>query len=70
MFIGDPRRVDYWTSAPPPPPTIEELKKSGKWDTMPEDQKRLILKGRRIAIRDAEKRKAIIAQILQDSDED
>lgn len=70
MFIGDPRRIDYWTSAPPPPPTIEELKESGKWDSIPGDQKRLMLEGRRIAIRDAEKRKAIIAKILQSTEED
>lgn len=70
MFIGDPRRIDYWTSAPPPSPSIEELKESGKWDSIPEDQKRLMLEGRRIAIRDAEKRKAIIAKILQSAEED
>lgn len=70
MFKGDPRRIDYWTSAPPPPPSIEELKESGKWDSIPEDQKRLMLEGRRIAIRDAEKRKAIIAKILQSAEED
>lgn len=69
MFIGDPRRIDYWTSAPPPPPSIEELKESGKWDDIPEDQKRLMLEGR-IALRDAEKRKAIIAKILQSTEED
>lgn len=70
MFIGDPRRIDYWTSAPPPPPSIEELKESGKWDSIPEDQRRLMLEGRRIAIRDAEKRKAIIAKILQSTEEE
>lgn len=70
MFIGDPRRIDYWTSAPPPPPSIEELKESGKWDDIPEDQKRLMLEARRIALRDAEKRKAIIAKILQSTKED
>lgn len=70
MFIGDPRRIDYWTSAPPPPPSIEELKESGKWDDIPEDQKRLMLEGRRIALRDAEKRKAIIEKILQSTEED
>lgn len=63
MFIGDPRRVDYWTSAPPLPPSIEELKESGEWDSIPEDQKRLMLMGRRIAIRDAEKRKIILTKI-------
>lgn len=46
MFIGDPRRADYWTSAPPLPPSIEELKESGKWDSIPEEQKRLMLMGR------------------------
>lgn len=70
MFIGDPRRIDYWTSAPPPPPTIEELKESGKWEEIPEDQRRLMLEGRRIAIRDAEKRKAIIAKILQSTEKE
>lgn len=69
-FIGDPRRIDYWTSAPPLPPSIEELKESGKWDDIPKDQKRLMLEGRRIALRDAEKRKAIIAKILQSTEED
>lgn len=63
MFIGDPRRADYWTSAPPLPPSIEELKEFGKWDSIPEEQKRLMLMGRRIAIRDAEKRKIILAKI-------
>lgn len=57
MFIGDPRRIDYWTSAPPPPPTIEELKESGKWDSIPGDQKRLMLEGKRIAIRHGERTK-------------
>lgn len=70
MFIGDPRRIDYWTSAPPSPPSIEELKDSGKWEEIPEDQRRLMLEGRRIAIQDAEKRKAIIAKILQSTEED
>ena len=70
MVIGDPRRIDYWTSAPPPPPTIEELKESGKWEEIPEDQRRLMLEGKRIAIRDAEKRKAIIVRILQSTEED
>lgn len=70
VFIGDPRRIDYWTSAPPLPPTIEELKESGKWDRIPEDQRRLMLEGRRIAIRNAEKRKAIIVRILQSTEED
>lgn len=65
MFIGDPRRVDYWTSAPPLPPSIDELKKSGKWSSVPEDQKKLMLMGRRIAIRDAEKRKMIAAKIMR-----
>ncbi len=70
MFIGDPRRIDYWTSAPPPPPPIEELKESGKWEEIPEDQRRLMLEEKRIAIRDAEKRKAIIVRILQSTEED
>ncbi len=42
---------------------IEELKESGEWDSIPEDQKRLMLMGRRIAIRDAEKRKIILTKI-------
>jgi len=62
-FVADPRRVHYWTSAPPAPPTIEEMKASGEWDTLSEQNKQVFLEAKELKEKEGEKTTLLILSL-------